>query len=228
MKQIKKATLLLIPVMILTLLTACGGELISWINSPFNTPEVISAPAPETTPVPAPRPTPNNDTQAPENTPEITQPPESTQDEKGGIFPFAFTAVDIYGNTITEESFGKKELFFVHYWGTWCPPCIDEMPDLAQLEKDFDDRVGFLMLLDDMENKDAAINIYTNSAFYNSPYSFTVCGETTFAYDHEIFQMLDLMYVPTTVIIDSEGNMLEHLVGAHYSTYALYLNHHLD
>jgi len=160
----------------------------------------------------------------PEPTPDNTPTPGEQDVFTGRPFPFEFTAEDIYGNTVTEVSLGEKELFFIHYWATWCPPCIAEMPDLAQLERDYEDRVGFLVLLGDFDNKAGAIEIYENFGFPDMDNSVTICGETVFAARHEIMQMLSIQYIPTTVIIDADGNMLEHLIGAHFGEYAGFLD----
>jgi thiol-disulfide isomerase/thioredoxin len=35
----------------------------------------------------------------------------------------------------------------VHFWATWCPPCIQEAPKLARLTRDFSDRSDFAVLM---------------------------------------------------------------------------------
>lgn len=35
----------------------------------------------------------------------------------------------------------------VHFWATWCPPCIDEIPALQKLQRDFADRHDFKVIL---------------------------------------------------------------------------------
>ncbi len=35
----------------------------------------------------------------------------------------------------------------VHFWATWCPPCIDEIPALQRLERDLADRPDFGLLM---------------------------------------------------------------------------------
>jgi len=178
--------------------------------------------APEATPEPAPEPDPGEDKQ------KEPKPPDDQPIPAGRPFPFTFSTTDIYGNTVTDASLGEKELFFIHFWATWCPPCLAEMPDLAQLERDFADRVGFLVLLGDFDNKNGAIEIYKEHDFPDIPNSITVCGDTTFNAQHEIMKMLDIMYIPTTVIIDADGNMLEHLIGAMFTDYAEILKTHLN
>src|ERR1700758_5024769 len=37
------------------------------------------------------------------------------------------------GQTITARDFGGK-LLILNFWATWCPPCVDEVPSLNQLQ----------------------------------------------------------------------------------------------
>lgn len=54
----------------------------------------------------------------------------------GYVIP-AFSATDLHGNTIDNSFFAKQRLTMVNIWGTFCGPCIREMPDLAQLPSAF-------------------------------------------------------------------------------------------
>ncbi|MER3437309.1 MAG: cytochrome C biogenesis protein [Chloroflexota bacterium] len=40
-----------------------------------------------------------------------------------------FTAVDIHGNIVSLSDFKGKPVW-LNFWGTWCPPCRAEMPDM--------------------------------------------------------------------------------------------------
>jgi len=54
----------------------------------------------------------------------------------GYVIP-AFSAMDLQGNIIDNSFFAKQRLTMVNVWGTFCGPCIREMPDLAQLPSAF-------------------------------------------------------------------------------------------
>ena len=45
----------------------------------------------------------------------------------------AFASKDLNGTEVTSNIFAKNKLTMVNIWGTFCPPCIREMPELAKL-----------------------------------------------------------------------------------------------
>ena len=134
-----------------------------------------------------------------------------------GYFPIEFTTDDLYGNTITEKSFGEKELFFVYLWATWCPSCVVQFPEMAEVMKEYNDRVGFLgLLLDTDTNTDGAINII-ESANIQDIFINTDARDPVM---NGLVQAIQTGYVPTTAFITADGDMFEPLVGAHGSQYA--------
>ena len=44
-----------------------------------------------------------------------------------------FTAQDLDGNTVDESIFADYEVTMVNLWGTFCGPCLQEMPDLGEI-----------------------------------------------------------------------------------------------
>ncbi len=42
---------------------------------------------------------------------------------------------DFGGATVTSDRFSQNTLTMLNIWGTFCPPCIREMPDLAKLNE---------------------------------------------------------------------------------------------
>ncbi|MCL2230315.1 MAG: TlpA family protein disulfide reductase [Treponema sp.] len=134
-------------------------------------------------------------------------------------FPYAFSAQDIYGRTVTQAELGEKEIFFVHYFATWCPPCVREMPDLARIAERYGNRVGFIALLDDFNNRAAAVRLAQNAGI-----NFIIVDAS-----HRDFRTLRRMvqsgYVPTTILIGRDGRMIgEQIIGALGMGYASHID----
>ena len=51
-----------------------------------------------------------------------------------------FETTDIYGETFTQELFSDYELTMVNIWGTFCGPCINEMPELGEIAKEYSEK----------------------------------------------------------------------------------------
>ncbi|MCK5479770.1 MAG: TlpA family protein disulfide reductase, partial [Gammaproteobacteria bacterium] len=43
-----------------------------------------------------------------------------------------FTLPDLEGKSVSLSDFRGKWVI-VNYWATWCPPCLEEIPDLVDL-----------------------------------------------------------------------------------------------
>ncbi len=62
----------------------------------------------------------------------------------------------------------RGKIIVLNFWATWCPPCVDEMPSLVQMQKKMPDRVTVLAISvdDDANNyhkflKDHGIDLLT-------------------------------------------------------------------
>lgn len=54
-----------------------------------------------------------------------------------------FTLPDLQGKPVSLSDFRGKWVI-VNYWATWCPPCLDEIPELVSLHEDNSDRLVVL------------------------------------------------------------------------------------
>jgi thiol-disulfide isomerase/thioredoxin len=135
-------------------------------------------------------------------------------------FPYIFSARNLRGTEVTEKSLGEKELFFVHYWATWCGPCVKEMPDLAAIAKKYGDRVGFIALLDDYsDSRAAAVRITELSGI-----SFTMVDANHKDF-RSLLQMVQSGYVPTTILIDKNGKIVgKQIIGAYGKGYERFID----
>lgn len=61
-----------------------------------------------------------------------------------------FATHDIMGNEVTNEVFKDAELTVVNVWGTFCGPCIEEMPDLQTLFEKYSGKVQLIGIVGDV------------------------------------------------------------------------------
>lgn len=76
-----------------------------------------------------------------EKEPEATENTVATAD---GILS-GFESTDIDGNKVDASVFKGKKLTMVNIWATFCGPCINEMPDLGKINRDYADK-GFQII----------------------------------------------------------------------------------
>lgn len=148
----------------------------------------------------------------------------SNPEYQTSAFPYSFTAKDVYGNTVTEADLGEKAVYFVHYWATWCPPCVKEMPDLAVLAAEYGDRAGFIGLVDDYDtNLNGVLDIIGSAGI---PQSFIMVDANVPSVS-ELAKTVDSGYLPTTVIIAGGKVVSEQIIGEHGAKYADFLDEYL-
>jgi thiol-disulfide isomerase/thioredoxin len=138
----------------------------------------------------------------------------------------SFTAKDLNGDTVTDSIFAEKDLTVVNVWGTFCGPCIDEMPDLGDWARSLPDNVqivGLIIDIDgdsDKEHLDLAETITTKAKA-----EFTqIIGNPDF---ENLFS--GIIGVPTTMFVDKDGNIVgEPIVGADVDGYKKFVEDFLN
>ena len=77
--------------------------------------------------------------------------------EKGESVFGAFVTTDIAGNPLGEQVFSGHKLTMVNIWATFCGPCVEEMPDLAQLQTQYGDEFQVIGIVIDAADKNGNI-----------------------------------------------------------------------
>ncbi len=96
----------------------------------------------------------------------------------------------------------KGQVILINYWATWCPPCIAEMPSLQQLYEDYQDEVVFLFVSGEGHQ---TVKRFLERKNYTIP-SFKMLTQNP--------AILDGRVLPTTYLIDREGNIVIKKEGA--------------
>ncbi|HET8810738.1 MAG TPA: TlpA disulfide reductase family protein [Flavobacteriaceae bacterium] len=117
-----------------------------------------------------------------------------------------FALFNSNGKKVNLQQFEGK-VIFLNIWATWCAPCVAEMPGINNLYNDInDENIEFVMLsVDEQFEKAIAFKNRKNFDFevYRPAGNFP--------------EMYQTSTIPTTYIIDPEGNLvLEHKGMANY------------
>lgn len=132
------------------------------------------------------------------------------KDSSGKI---VFEGKDMEGNMVSSEDFSKSRLTMVNVWATYCSPCLSEMPELGELAQEYD-KEEFQIL--------GIVSNVPERADEEKIGLVEVLIEQTMAdYPHLLLNdslndglLADVTAVPTTFFVDSEGKILETVVGA--------------
>jgi len=112
-----------------------------------------------------------------------------------------FTVVDSEGNAVKlSDMMGKPVV--LNFWASWCPPCKNEMPDFETAFKEYGDDINFMMidLVDEQRETKEMGAKYIMDQGYTFPVYFDINQEGSFKYINR--------YIPVTVFIDRDGNII--------------------
>lgn len=141
---------------------------------------------------------------------------ETVKEEKGNALFGSFSAADMEGNPVNQEVFKDHKLTMINIWATFCGPCIQEMPELAQLQEEYGEDFQIIGIVVDAADRngnilpdkkaEAASIIEATGADYLHLLPST---SLTTAYLGRV------QAVPETVFVDENGNQVgQSYVGA--------------
>ena len=132
---------------------------------------------------------------------EVNREESDSQEETNQPGLRSFQAETLDGLTFTQEDVGEKDATLINFWSVSCPPCINEMPDIAELEKSLPDNVQIITVcLDGRRGAEAAAEILTESGFE---------GVTLVSADGDLLEIVgEILYMPTTIVVDGDGNII--------------------
>src|SRR5579864_7810885 len=107
----------------------------------------------------------------------------------------------------------RGKIVVLNFWATWCPPCIEEMPSLVQLQKQFQDK-GVTVL---------AVSVDEDASDYHKflkdhGIDFLTVREGGTKTDTGVISPIANKYgtlkIPETYIIDRSGTVRRKFIGA--------------
>lgn len=125
---------------------------------------------------------------------------------------YDFELKDQYGNTHRLEDYRGK-VIFLNFWGTWCPPCRAEMPDIQKLYEEYsaqgdEAEVVILGAAAPEMGQEGDISSITQFMEENG-YNYPVLMDENW----EMFNWYGITSFPTTFMIDKAGNVYGYVTG---------------
>ena len=132
---------------------------------------------------------------------------------KGETFAFDFNVPSVNDEALNLKNFiSQGQVLIIDVWGTWCPPCRQEIPSFVKLQDEYG-KYGLQIIGLNSErgpseeaNKTTVKNFMANASM-NYP-----CGLVT---EDILKQLPELKGYPTTVFIDHTGKVRMTAVGLH-------------
>lgn len=97
--------------------------------------------------------------------------------------PADFELKDLDGRTHRLSDYRGK-VILVNFWGTWCPPCIHEMPSMERLYEKLKDQPFMVLAINQWENEE---------------HVFPFMGQL------EVYPTFPMLFDPTSSIADAFG-----------------------
>ncbi len=129
------------------------------------------------------------------------------QDEEPEWDAFTFDLDDLEGDELSEEDvFTGADLYLVDFWASWCRPCAQYLPHLAEIVEEYGDQ-GLKVVIFVVDEANTISNAMSTLASEDFPFTFLFDPEA------EVQDELGVRMIPTTVIFDPTGEELWRHVG---------------
>lgn len=117
----------------------------------------------------------------------------------------AWTLKDVNGQAVSSTDF-KGKVVVLDFWATWCPPCRSEIPGYVKLQKKYADK-GLVIVGVSLDQQGPPV---VKAFMKNQGVDYTIVMG-----DDDITQAFGgVEAIPTTFLIDRDGNIRHRKVGA--------------
>jgi len=122
--------------------------------------------------------------------------------EEGKAAP-DFALKDLGGKDISLDDY-KGKVVFLNFWATWCPPCRQEIPGFIEAYEKYKGD-GLVILGVAVSDRENSVKNYVEKSKMTYPVAM---GDNKIIRDYDPGNA-----IPTTIVIDREGNIFHKHVG---------------
>jgi peroxiredoxin len=110
----------------------------------------------------------------------------------------AFVTTDAYGHPIDLKKYIGKHVVMLDFWATWCGPCVEAMPDVEEVAKQYADK-GLVFYAVNAGEEVGAVKKFLQESKLNPPVAMDL--------KKEIGPMYAVRGIPQTVLIGKDGKV---------------------
>ena len=122
--------------------------------------------------------------------------------ERDGALPISLPHA-LTGETVNLSAY-KGKFTIVHFWATWCGPCIKEFPYLRKAYEKFSEK-GFEVLSISFDNRKETALAYNNKPKNNFPWLSAIEEK---GFSSQLAKTFEISAIPFTILIDPYGKIL--------------------
>ncbi len=117
-----------------------------------------------------------------------------------GKEPIPFEVTDIKGNPLSLEKY-KGKVVLLDFWATWCMPCLQEMPNVKRVYKQYQ-KEGFEIIGISLDRQRSALDSYIRKndikwpQYYDGKY-----------WNNDIAMKYRIRSIPATFLLDRKGKI---------------------
>lgn len=100
------------------------------------------------------------------------------------------------------------KITIVHFWASWCSPCIEEFPSLVRLAKDFTEHLSILAI--SLDESEAEYTAFLKSLNIQSTKNFLLLRDTDSSYADQI----GTEKLPESYILDQNKKLIRKVPSA--------------
>lgn len=116
-----------------------------------------------------------------------------------------FQLATLDGSAVSLSSFRGK-VVMVHFWATWCPPCVEELPTLERLNRSFSGRDLAILAVSVDEGGAGAVGQFMQRNGFTLPVLLNP--------DQSAARSYGTFKFPETYILDRKGIVRRKVIGA--------------
>lgn len=110
-------------------------------------------------------------------------------------------AIDLKGINVSStnlQTLKDKKLIFLNFWGTWCPPCVEEWGSIEQLYKEKNKDVEFVLIA--MLDEEDKVREFIKKNNYTAP---------VYIAESPLSERILPKVFPTTYLLDKGGRIIK-------------------